>query len=60
MVKGQTGDAVVNTQWTPANGTADSFVQEEMQMRAAGGPRGNTYNLIDSPGNKIAAASGCP
>jgi hypothetical protein len=31
-----------------------------MQMRAAGGPGGNTYNQINSPGNKIAAESGCP
>ena len=56
----QTGDRVVSTQWTPANGTADSYVQEEMRMRAAGGPGGNTHNVYNSPGNKIAAASGCP
>lgn len=56
----QTGDALVDTKWTPANGTADSFVQEEMRMRAAGGPGGNTYNQINSPGNNIAGASGCP
>lgn len=45
-ISAQTGDPVANTQWTPANGTADSFVQEEMKMRAAGGPGGNTYNQI--------------
>jgi hypothetical protein len=59
-INAQTGDRVVSTQWTPANGTADSFVQEEMRMRTSGGPQGNTYNQINSPGNKIAAASGCP
>lgn len=56
----QTGDRVVITNWTPANGTVDSFVQEEMRMRAAGGPGGSTYNKINSPGNNIAAANGCP
>ena len=53
-------DPLVKTNWTPANGTADSFVQEEMRLRVAGGPRGNTYNKINSPGNMIASGSGCP
>ena len=55
----QTGDRIVSRDWTPANGTADSFVQEEMRMREAGGPKGNTYNIINSPGDKIATAHGC-
>ena len=59
-INAQTGDPVVTIDWTPANGTADSFVQEEMRLRATGGPGGNTYNQINSPGNKIAAAAGCP
>jgi hypothetical protein len=59
-ISAQTGDRVVSTQWSPANGTTDSFVQEEMRMRSAGGPGGSTYNQINSPGNNIAAANGCP
>jgi len=59
-ISAETGDPVVSTQWSPANGSTDSFVQEEMRMRAAGGPGGNTYNKINSPGNKIAGANGCP
>lgn len=53
-------DPIANIEWTPANGTADSFAQEEMRARATGAPGGSTYNKINSPGNNILRDSGCP
>lgn len=46
-------DPLVKTDWSPAANDTDSFIQEEYRMRAADGPGGNTYNKINSPGNKI-------
>ena len=51
-------DPLIKTDWTPANGDVDSFVQEALRLRAAGGPGGNTYNKINSPGEKILRAFG--
>jgi RHS repeat-associated protein len=53
-------DPLVHTDWTPANGTADSFAQEANRMRQEGGPGGNTYNEINSPGEKILQENECP
>jgi hypothetical protein len=46
-------DPVVNQEWTPAANADDAFVQEELRLRADGGPGGNTYNIINSPGKSI-------
>jgi Pretoxin HINT domain len=56
----QYDDPVTNIDTSEAANDEDSFLQEEFRMRAAGGPGGNTYNQINSPGNNIANSYGCP
>jgi hypothetical protein len=46
-------DPAVHRDWTPAANWDDALVQEALRIRANGGPGGNTYNLINSPGESI-------
>jgi hypothetical protein len=46
-------DPVVAKDWTAAASDEDAFVQEALRIRANGGPGGNTYNKINSPGESI-------
>jgi hypothetical protein len=49
----QYNDPIMHQDWTPAANWEDAFVQEALRLRAHGGPGGNTYNIINSPGESI-------
>jgi hypothetical protein len=51
-------DPLTELEWTSASNDAESFAQEAQRMRNAGGPGGNTYNKIQSPGEKILQSRG--
>ena len=46
-------DPVVSKTHTPAPDTKRSFIDEQNAIETAGGPGGNTYNKINSPGKKL-------
>jgi hypothetical protein len=47
------GDPVVSKEHTPSSNTKVSFIDEQNRIEANGGPGGNTYNKINSPGKKL-------
>lgn len=47
------GDPVSRMEHSPAINDEDAFVQEALRLRTQGGPGGNTYNRINSPGESI-------
>jgi RHS repeat-associated protein len=49
----QYGDPVISKEYTPAPDAKQSFINEQNALEAAGGPGGNTYNKINSPGKKM-------
>jgi hypothetical protein len=51
-ITSETGDLLISSEWSPANGTADSYVQEALRIREAGGIGPNSYNRINQPGER--------
>jgi hypothetical protein len=49
----QHNDPVTSQSHTPAPDTKQSFIDEQDRIDATGGPGGNTYNKINSPGKKL-------
>ena len=52
-IESQHNDPVVSQEPKPAADTKQSFIDEQNQIEANGGPGGNTYNKINSPGKKL-------
>jgi len=47
------GDPVVAQEHAPAPNTDQAFIDEQNRIESNGGPGGNTYNKINSPGKKL-------
>jgi hypothetical protein len=46
-------DPVVEQDHTPADSDTQSFIDEQARIEGNGGPGGNTYNRINSPGKRL-------